>query len=109
MKKYLKYLAICTAGIMVIPGCKKSFLTVTPKGTALESAYYLNQAQAFTGLVAVYDVVGYQGGNDVTKLNTMDAGSDDQHHQRGSAARLDGFYGHSRRVSGLRLLWTGLW
>jgi hypothetical protein len=78
MKKYLKYLAICTAGILVIPACKKSFLTVSPKGTNLESAYYRNQAEAFNGLVAVYDVVGFQGSNDVTKLNTMDAGSDDQ-------------------------------
>ncbi|MCR8561462.1 RagB/SusD family nutrient uptake outer membrane protein [Mucilaginibacter sp. BJC16-A38] len=77
MKKYLKYLAICAAGLLIAPACKKSFLSVTPKGTNLESQYYTNQAEAFNGLVAVYDVVGYQSGGLITKEDAMDAGSDD--------------------------------
>ncbi|MDB5091698.1 MAG: RagB/SusD domain protein [Mucilaginibacter sp.] len=77
MKKYLKYSAIFTACILIVTACKKSFLSVTPKGTNLESQYYQNQTEAFNGLVAVYDVVGYQSGGDLTKENAMDAGSDD--------------------------------
>ncbi len=77
MKKYLKYLAVSAACMLVVPACKKSFLSVTPKGTNLESQYYRNQAEAFTGLVAVYDIMGYQSGGDITKENAMDAGSDD--------------------------------
>jgi hypothetical protein len=77
MKKYLKYLAVCAVGVAIVPACKKSYLTVTPKGTNLESQYYRNQAEAFTGLVAVYDIVGYQSGGLLTKEDAMDAGSDD--------------------------------
>lgn len=88
MKKYIKYLSVCLIGSVAITACKKSFLDVTPKGTDLESGYYKNQAEAFNGLVAVYDVVGWQGGGDVTKVNTMDAGSDDHYAGGGSATDI---------------------
>jgi hypothetical protein len=77
MEKYFKYLAISAVCVLIATSCKKSFLSVTPKGTSLESQFYRNQAEAFTGLVAVYDVVGYQSGGLLTKENAMDAGSDD--------------------------------
>lgn len=64
--------------------CKKSFLDVTPKGTNLESGYYRNQAEAFNGLVAVYDVIGWQGNGFVTKENALNAGSDDHYAGGGS-------------------------
>lgn len=87
MKKYLKYLTICAAVLLVAPACKKSFLDVTPKGTNLESQYYTDQAEAFNGLVAVYDIMGYQSGGDITKENAMDAGSDD--HKAGGGGAGD--------------------
>ncbi|OCX52320.1 carbohydrate-binding protein SusD [Mucilaginibacter sp. PPCGB 2223] len=77
MKKYSKYIVICAIGGTLFTACKKSFLDITPKGTNLEANYYQNATQAFNGLVAVYDVVGWQGGGFVTKENAMDAGSDD--------------------------------
>ena len=78
MKKHIKYLAICAVGVSVVAtACKKSFLSVTPKGTNLESQYYRDQTEAFNGLAAVYDIVGYQSGGLLTKENVMDAGSDD--------------------------------
>ncbi len=58
MKKHLKYLSILAVGVTTFAACKKSFLTVAPVGTNLESQYYRNQTEAFNGLVAVYDVVG---------------------------------------------------
>ncbi|MDB5022652.1 MAG: RagB/SusD domain protein [Mucilaginibacter sp.] len=78
MKKYLKYLAIFTGCMLIVTACKKSFLSVTPKGTNLESQYYRDQTEAFNGLVAVYDVIGYQSGGLITKENAMDAGCDDE-------------------------------
>lgn len=63
---------------MLIGSCKKSFLEVKPVGTNLESNYYRNETEAFNGLIAVYDVVGWQGGGLVSKVGAMDAGSDDQ-------------------------------
>lgn len=78
MKKHIKYLTICAVGISVVAtACKKSFLSVTPKGTNLESQYYRDQTEAFNGLTAVYDIVGFQSGGLLTKENVMDAGSDD--------------------------------
>lgn len=77
MKKYFKYLTLSAACLMIVPACKKSYLTVTPKGTNLESQYYKDQTEAFAGLVAVYDIMSYQSGGLLTKENVMDAGSDD--------------------------------
>jgi len=88
MKKYIKYLSVCLIGSVAITACKKSFLDVDPKGTDLESNYYKNQQEAFNGLVAVYDVVGWQGGGYVTKANAMDAGSDDHYAGGGSATDI---------------------
>lgn len=77
MKKYFIYTAITAMALIPLGSCKKSFLEVTPRGLDLESNYYRNQAEAFKGLVAVYDVVGWTGGGYVTKVNAMDAASDD--------------------------------
>lgn len=72
-----------------ITACKKSFLDVKPKGTDLESNYYRNQTEAFNGLTAVYDVVGWQGGGFVTKENAMDAASDDHYAGGGNATDIN--------------------
>ncbi len=57
--------------------CSKSFIEVDPKGETNEADYYQNQAEAFAALTAVYDVVGWQGNGFVTKVNALDAASDD--------------------------------
>jgi hypothetical protein len=76
MKKY-KYIAVLAVSIQLFSACNKDFLEVKPKGIDLESSYYKNQSEAFNGLVAVYDVVGWQGGNLVTKEGVAMAASDD--------------------------------
>lgn len=88
MKNYIKYLTLGTFSAVLFVACSKGFIDVTPKGTNLESGYYQNQTQAFNGLVAVYDVVGWQGGGFVTKENAMDAGSDDHVAGGGSATDI---------------------
>lgn len=110
MKKNLKYLTICIAGALTFSACKDSFINVAPKGTDLESNYYRNQAEAFNGLIAVYDVVGWQGGGLVTKVNTMDAGSDDHFAGGGSATDVTDLqvfsnYTHSSTVGPSSELW----
>ncbi|HEY9046681.1 MAG TPA: RagB/SusD family nutrient uptake outer membrane protein [Ohtaekwangia sp.] len=75
MKKYIKYIAFAAA-LQPLSSCS-DFLEPKPKGLDLESNYYLNQQQAFNGLIAVYDVVGWQGGNLTTKVGAMCAASDD--------------------------------
>ncbi|MCJ8212006.1 RagB/SusD family nutrient uptake outer membrane protein [Mucilaginibacter sp. RS28] len=89
MKKNIKYISFFLTGAIALAACKKSFLDITPKGTDLESNYYRNQTEAFNGLVAVYDVVGWQGGGFVTRENAMDAGSDDHYAGGGNATDIN--------------------
>ncbi|MDI9873050.1 RagB/SusD family nutrient uptake outer membrane protein [Flectobacillus rivi] len=74
-----KYIATLLIGSQLLSACTTEFLEVTPKGTNLEANYYRNQTEAFNGLVAAYDVVGWQGGGYVTKVGAMNAASDDHY------------------------------
>jgi hypothetical protein len=73
-KKFIPHIFIFA---LLISACNSKFLEVKPRGTDLESNYYKNATEAFNGLVAIYDVVGWQGSNYVTKVGAMNAGSDD--------------------------------
>ena len=77
MKKYFLYTALISLGLIQLSSCKKDFLDVQPRGLNLESNYYRNQTEAFNGLIAIYDVVGWTGGGLVNKVNAVDAASDD--------------------------------
>lgn len=77
--KQITYSILLAAGLLSASACKKSFLDVEPKGQFLESNYYRNETEAYNGLVAVYDLVGFQAGGYVTKIGTMDAASDDHY------------------------------
>ncbi|PQA55701.1 RagB/SusD family nutrient uptake outer membrane protein [Siphonobacter curvatus] len=80
MKRNYRSLGVLlTAGLLFLSSCSDSFLEVKPRGTDLETNYYRNQQEAFNGLVAVYDVVGWQGGGYVTKVGAVNAASDDHY------------------------------
>jgi len=65
--------------------CNDEFLEVEPKGTDLEDNYYSNQAEAFAGLTAIYDVLGWN--NYSAKLTAVNAASDD--HLSGGGSSTD--------------------
>jgi hypothetical protein len=90
-KKYIPHILTFAIGLQLMSGCSSSFLEVKPKGTDLEANYYKNQTEAFNGLVACYDVVGWQGGNYVTKVGAMNAGSDDHYAGGGGANDVTAF------------------
>ncbi len=71
-----------------ITSCKKSFLEIKPDGQFLSSNYYQNQDQAFSGLIAVYDVVRKNSGGFENMITMMNAGSDD--HLAGGGGATDG-------------------
>ncbi len=79
MKHQLKNIIIPCITLLVFGACSADFLDVKPRGTDLESNYYRNREEAFNGLVAVYDVIGWQGGGYVTKINAVSAASDDHY------------------------------
>ena len=60
-KKY-KYLLFAIAILATIISCSDEYLDVEPKGVFLSGNYYANQEQAFSGLVAVYDVMRKNSG-----------------------------------------------
>ncbi|GEP97400.1 RagB/SusD family nutrient uptake outer membrane protein [Chitinophaga cymbidii] len=76
-RKYIPFIIILAAGLQMTSGCGTKFLDVKPRGLDLESNYYRNETEAFNGLVAAYDVVGWQGGGYVTRVGAFDAASDD--------------------------------
>lgn len=74
--------------LLCLQACSDSFLELKPRGTDLESNYYRNRQEAYNGLVAIYDVVGFQSGSYTTKILATSAASDDHYAGGGGAADL---------------------
>ncbi|MBY0243818.1 MAG: RagB/SusD family nutrient uptake outer membrane protein [Sphingobacteriaceae bacterium] len=79
---------ITTAVLLSISSCTKDFLNVEPKGTALESNYYRNEGEAYTGLVAIYDKLLIRSGVFDNTTCFFNSGSDD--HYAGGGGATDG-------------------
>ncbi|NIG57431.1 RagB/SusD family nutrient uptake outer membrane protein [Chitinophaga sp. Cy-1792] len=90
-RNFFKYIIAAAGGFIMLAACSKSFLTVDPKGTPNENNYYRNQTEVFNGLVAVYDVLGWQGNAYITKTGMADAASDDHYAGGGSSTDVSAF------------------
>ncbi|WP_129715393.1 RagB/SusD family nutrient uptake outer membrane protein [Pedobacter sp. SYP-B3415] len=90
MKNLVKYSVVVLLGAQLVVSCK-NFLEVSPKGTMLESNYYRNQSEAYNGLVAVYDVLGWQGNGYVSKIPAANSASDDHYAGGGSSTDINAF------------------
>lgn len=75
--KNIKYSLIVFGAIFLVASCSEDFLNVEPKGTNLEDNYYKNEDQAYSGLVAVYDMIGKQSRGFENMICMLNAGSDD--------------------------------
>lgn len=83
--RILKQTLVIAIVMITIASCSKDFLEVTPTGTYMEDNYYKNESQAFSGLIAAYDIMGkYAGGFD-NLLVMLNSGSDDFYAGGGSA------------------------
>ncbi len=60
--RYFPIICALAAGL-TLSSCADSWLEPELRGTDLEQNFYKNETEAFKGLVAVYDVVGWQGGD----------------------------------------------
>jgi len=76
--KNLKSLMAIVAVMVVFVSCKKDYLELTPRGTALEDNFYKNETEVMQGVIAVYDVTqwGTTGGYTM-KMPLLSAASDD--------------------------------
>ena len=76
----IKYIAIVTVGLQMLSSCSKDFLEVDPKATQVESNYFKNPEEAYNGLVAAYDPMGWTGrpaASDRGDFASLVAASDD--------------------------------
>ncbi len=79
MKKQIfsKYYLLLAA-LLLATSCGKDFLELEPKGTSLETNFYKTEAEIFQGLVATYDVLGWEGTDGWNmQLGLLNAASDD--------------------------------
>ncbi|MBS1659569.1 MAG: RagB/SusD family nutrient uptake outer membrane protein, partial [Bacteroidetes bacterium] len=88
MKKNLVYITALALGAQLLGSCKKE-LNVNTQGRITLDSYYKTPADAYNGLVAVYDRFGFQSGGLYDKASIFDAGSDDQLAGGGSATDIN--------------------
>ncbi|WP_194768242.1 RagB/SusD family nutrient uptake outer membrane protein [Tamlana sp. I1] len=74
--KILSSIAVCSL-LFLGASCSEEFLAVEPKGTPLEDNYYKDADQAYSGLIAVYDVLGKYSRGFENMITFFNAGSDD--------------------------------
>lgn len=87
--KHIKTVLILSVGFqLVLASCTKSFLEVDPKATQVETNYYKNADEAFSGLIAAYDPLGWEGGigTGYSNFPCLNAASDDCFGGGGSAS-----------------------
>lgn len=70
---------LATALLVLLASCKKDFITIQPKGQFLTENYYSNRDEAYTGLVAAYDMLRKNAGGFENMITMMNAGSDDNY------------------------------
>lgn len=87
LNQYITVLAVTVAAVL-LQACSDSFLELKPRGTDLEDNYYRNRQEAYNGLVAIYDVVGFQSATYITKLLATSAASDDHYAGGGGSSDL---------------------
>ncbi|WP_338841397.1 RagB/SusD family nutrient uptake outer membrane protein [Flavobacterium ginsenosidimutans] len=75
--KNIRYSFIAAGLLLLGSSCGEDFLTVEPKGLPLVDNYYKDEAEAFSALVAVYDIMGKQSKGFENMITMLNAGSDD--------------------------------
>ncbi len=75
--KNIRYSFAAVGLLLLSSSCGEDFLTVDPKGLPLVDNYYKDEAEAFSGLVATYDIMGKQSKGFENMITMLNAGSDD--------------------------------
>jgi len=86
--KNYKFPLIAIVILVTILSCSEDYLEVKPEGVFLSESYYLNEDQAYTGIVAAYDLIRKNSGGFENMVTMMNAGSDD--HYAGGGSSTDG-------------------
>lgn len=87
MKRNYYYIMMITAVAQIFSACNKDFLNVDLKATQVESNYYRNADEVYTGLIAAYDPLGWEGGTgQYANFASLNAASDECYGGGGSAS-----------------------
>ena len=86
---------ISTLLLVLLGSCGKDFITLEPKGQFLTENYYKDRSQAYSGLVAAYDIMRKNAGGFENMICMMNAGSDDNYAGGGGATDGAGIQGFS--------------
>ena len=95
--------------LFLLGSCKKSFIDIKPEGQFLTANYYANRDQAFTGLVATYDVMRKNAGGFENMITMMNAGSDDNYAGGGGATDGAGIQGFSNYTINPTIIPRSFW
>jgi hypothetical protein len=104
---YSTLLATITVG--VLGSCKKDFITIQPQGQFLTDNYYQNRDQAYSGLVAAYDVLRKNAGGFENMITMLNAGSDDNYAGGGGATDGAGIQGFSNYTLNANIIPRSFW
>jgi starch-binding outer membrane protein, SusD/RagB family len=110
----MKHIRINTAVLLgtflvLLGSCSKDFITIQPKGQFLTQNYYTNRDQAYSGLVAVYDVLRKNAGGFENMITMMNAGSDDNWAGGGSATDGAGIQGFATYTLNPNIMPSSFW
>jgi len=75
--KNIRYSFIAVGLLLLSSSCGEDFLTVDPKGLPLEANYYKDETEAYSALIAAYDIMGKQSKGFENMICMLNAGSDD--------------------------------
>jgi len=110
----MKHIRINTALLAVtflvlLGACTKDFITIEPKGEFLTQNYYKDREQAYSGLVAVYDVLRKNAGGFDNMVTFLNAGSDDNFAGGGNASDGLGIQGMSNFTLNANIIPSSFW
>src|SRR5260221_1946903 len=100
---------LATTMLVLLGSCKKDFITIQPKGQFLTQNYYSNRAEAYTGLIATYDVMRKNAGGFENMITMMNAGSDDNYAGGGGATDGAGIQGFSNYTINPNIIPRSFW
>ncbi|MGN6164176.1 MAG: RagB/SusD family nutrient uptake outer membrane protein [Flavisolibacter sp.] len=110
MKSIQIKIALLTTSVLFLLGsCKKDFITIEPKGQFLTENYYKTRDQAYTGLVAAYDLMRKNAGGFENMITMMNAGSDDNYAGGGGATDGAGIQGFSNYTLNADIMPRSFW
>jgi hypothetical protein len=105
----IKKAILCAAILVSLGSCSKDFITLQPEGQFLTQNYYTDRDQAYSGLVAVYDVLRKNAGGFENMITMMNAGSDDNYAGGGGATDGAGIQGFSNYTLNPNIMPASFW